>query len=99
MKQYVLIEEDHDGGNVFCLGIFDNVYTAVGYAMKRIWEFGESYRKYGDFFEYTPFEELGCECGWYCEVRYKAACWTHMKEPRKDTYFILEHETKEVKHE
>ena len=98
MKQWVVVEED-DGGDVFCLGIYNDIYTAIGYAMSHIWEFEESYKKDGDFFEYTHFEELDCESGFFCEVKYKAWCWTHMKEPLKDTYFILEHETREAKHE
>lgn len=36
---------------LFCEGVFDNYYEAVGKMMSRIWEFSESYKDDGDEFE------------------------------------------------
>lgn len=92
-KKYVLVEQDEDGhGGIFCMGIYDNVYTAIGYAMTRIWEFGENYKGEGDIFKYSEFEETEGEAGLFSAVEYKKACWTNMAKPCVDYYFILEYE-------
>lgn len=91
--KYVLVEEDDPSyGGIYCLGIYDSVYTAIGYAMTRIWEFGESYKKDGDIFEYSEFDEASGEEVLVCEVRYKHAGEAN---PSKDYFYILFYEEKE----
>lgn len=39
------------GDELFCEGVFDSYYEAVGQMMSKIWEFSDSYTKEGDEFE------------------------------------------------
>lgn len=93
--KWVLVSEGHDGGGIFCLGIYDDIHTAIGHAMTEIWDFGSNYKKEGDSFEYSPFEPTEGDAGYVSVVKYKAACWTHIDKPYEDYYFILEHTEEE----
>ena len=93
--KYVLVEvDDISSGGVFLLGIYDNIYTAIGHAMKQIWEFGESYKNDGDTFEYSEFYDAEGDCGLVCEVKYKHEI-SGDNEPYTDYFYILFNEESE----
>lgn len=71
--RFVLIKEGSCG--IFCFGIFSDQRTAIGEAMRSVWNLKDSYRKEGDIFEYSEFEETEGECGIMMTVKFKAACW------------------------
>ena len=83
---YVLIS-DEESGPVFCLGIYNSYYEALGVAMDNIFDFHRSYQGEGDEFDYTEPYELDGEGGVGIRMTYKAACWV---KPEITNYYILD---------
>lgn len=85
-KRRFVVVEDHDGGGMFCLGIFDDYRTALGTAIDAVWEFKQSYLKEGDTFRYTEMENMEGDGGEVMEVTFKSHCW---EKELKHYYYIL----------
>ena len=78
----------YDSGNMtmFCTGIYDDFEKALGATMWDIFDFQESYKDEGDFFEIGGLEELDGDGGLYITVTFKASSW---KESDSHNYYIL----------
>lgn len=85
-KRRFVVVEDHDGGWMFCLGIFDDYRTALGTAIDAVWEFKQNYLKEGDTFRYTEMENMEGDGGEVMEVTFKSYCW---EKEHKHYYYIL----------
>lgn len=85
-KRRFVVVEDHDGGGMFCLGIFDDYRTALGTAIDAVWEFKQNYLKEGDTFRYTEMENMEGDGGEVMEVTFKSHCW---EKELKHYYYIL----------
>ena len=78
----------YDSGNMtmFCTGIYDDFEKALGATMWDIFDFQESYKDEGDFFEIGGLEELDGDGGLYITVTFRASSW---KETDCHHYYIL----------
>ena len=85
-KQKYVVVNEHDGGGVFCFGVYDDYDKALGVVMRNIWDFKESYKDDGDTFEISAPYPLEGDGGYGIAVTYKAKSW---EKPYKDYYFIL----------
>ncbi len=84
-EKYVVVNE-HDGGGVFCYGIYDDYDVAIGVAMRNILDFKQSYTDEGDVFDLTEPYRMEGDGGDAITVTYKAAGWENAK---KDYYYVL----------
>jgi len=85
-KQKYVVVNEHDGGGVFCYGIYNDYDTALGVIMKSIRDFMQSYTDDGDEFRYTLPYRMEGDGGDAIAVTYKAAGWGNAK---KDYYYVL----------
>ena len=91
--QYAYIKQDDM--TIFCMGVYDDIHTAIGYVMEEVWCFQESYKKdEGSVYEISSLYDLEGESGWGIEVTYKAPTWD---EARKEYHYILKHWNEEEK--
>lgn len=88
--QYVYVQEDKE--SIFCMGIYDDLYTAIGHVMEEIWEFKENYKDKGSVYKTTELYDLEGDSGWGITVTYKAPTW---KKSYKQNHYILKHWQKE----
>lgn len=85
-RKYVAVN-DAQGSGVFCLGVFDDYYTALGKVMCEVWQAKESYNeKEGDLFQHDEMGMMEGECGEIMTVKYKHRKW---EKEHEEYYYIL----------
>ena len=88
-RKFVLVCETCD--ELYCEGIFDDYYTAVGKAYTKAFEWKDStFQNEGDSFEVSDFESRDSDGGVYMIAKGKVACWS---EPCEDIWHILFEDT------
>lgn len=83
-RQFVVVSQNDDG--MWCHGIFDDYYTALGHVMEMIWEFKESYKGEGDSFEFTEAYYMEGDGGYCVHVKFKHSGW---EKECEEFYYIL----------
>lgn len=78
----------YEAGNMtmFCTGIYDDFEKALGATMWDIFDFKESYKDEGDFFEIGDLEELEGDGGLCITVTFRSSVW---KVNHIHRYYIL----------
>ena len=86
--RFVVVQENEDGAH-WLMAVTDSAAEAWGTVMMDVWDFSQSYKDEGDVFEIgIPFRMDG-DGGYALVVRYKAACWTHLDQPKTQRYYVL----------
>lgn len=82
--RWTLIEDQ--GTTIFCLGVFKNAETALGRAMKEIFEYKEEYSGDNRRFDMSNLYELDGDSGWGIRITFGI----EGMEDIQHVYYILE---------
>lgn len=72
IRRFVVLE-DLNGGAIFCHGIYDNWYTALGFVMSRIFDEKQEFAGPDDIYEFDPPELSEGESGYVISIKSKKA--------------------------